>query len=228
MLAKPLKVAGGCRVTKTIARSCAARRGMKAGGTTSAKRTQGRCQAVGGIVYPRELIQPRKSFDAEADLVTSRGRQQRHERQGEFVSVPSGSSKAVAWYQRSVNDEPPMPSGREGAPRTREASSPYLPPGQVVCFQLEEGAGGCEEESDPPIVVRDGRADHMAKGRAERQREHSTHRGRRLLPATVHSTLLAIVADIWFIESDAQPSARLSEEPCARKPHAGICEGGAW
>ena len=34
MLAKPLKVAGGCRVTKTIARSCAAWRGTKAGDLT--------------------------------------------------------------------------------------------------------------------------------------------------------------------------------------------------
>ena len=30
-------------------------------------------------------------------------------------------------------------------------------------------------ESDPPIVVRDGRTDHMAKGRAEGQRGQSTH-----------------------------------------------------
>ena len=37
------------------------------------------------------------------------------------------------------------------APRTREASPPFLPIGQVVCIQLEEVAGGRGEESDPPI-----------------------------------------------------------------------------
>jgi hypothetical protein len=181
-------------------------------------------------------MQPRKSLDAEADLVTSGGRQHRPARHGERVSVPSGSSKIVAWAQRSEEDEPPVLSGRAGAPRTREALSPPLPVGQVDCIQLEEDAGGRGKESDPSIVVRDGCADHtptprlrragMAKGRAERQREHSTHRGRRLLPIPVPRTLLAKKATIWFNESDTEPSARLSEEPCAGEPHAGICEGG--
>ena len=228
MLAKPLKIAGGCRVTKTtIARSCAARRGTKAGGTASAKRTQGSGQAAGDFASPQRLIQPRKRRSVEADLVTSRGRQHRHARFGKRMQVPSGSIKIVARSQRSVKDELPLPVGRTGAPRTREALSPFLPPGQAVCFQLEEVADGREEESDPPIVVRDGRTDHMAKGWAERQREQSTHRGRRMLPIPVSSTLLAIAADIWFIGSSARPSARHSEEPCAGKPHAGICEGGA-
>ncbi|MEZ5329684.1 MAG: hypothetical protein R3F19_31945 [Verrucomicrobiales bacterium] len=119
-----------------------------------------------------------------------------------------------------------MSKGRTGAPRTREALSPILPIGQVACIQLEEVAGGREKESDPPVVVRDGKTDHMAKGWAERQREHSTHHGRGLLPVTVSRTLLALEAKVWFIESDTEPSARLSEEPCAGKPHAGICEGG--
>ena len=162
----------------------------------------------------------------EADLVTSRGRPRLPVRHGERVQVPSGSSKIVARSQRSVKDASPMPSSRVGAPRTREALSPFLPSGQVVCHQLEEGAGGCGEESDSPIVVRDGRADHMAKGWAEGQREQSTHRGRGMLPATVSRTLLVIVARFRFIGSETAPGARLSEEPCAGKPHAGICEGG--
>jgi hypothetical protein len=227
MLAKPLKVAGGCRVTKTIARSCAARRFTKAGGTASAKRTQGSGRAAGDFASPLRLIQPRKQESVEADLVTSRGRQHRHERHGERVQVPPGSSKIVARSQRSVDDESPVPVGRTGAPRTREASPPLLLESrQGTDDQLTEGASVYGEESDSPIVVRDGRTDHTAKGWAERQREHSTHRGRRLLPNPVSSSLLALVADIWFTESDAQPIARLSEEPCARKPHAGICEGG--
>ena len=65
----------------------------------------------------------------------------------------------------------------------------------------------------------------MAKGWAGRQREHSTHRGKRMLPTPVSRTLLAFVAGVGFNESDAEPSARLSEEPGAGKPHAGICEG---
>ena len=81
-------------------------------------------------------------------------------------------------------------------------------------------------QSDPPIVVRDGRAVHMAKGWAGRQREHSTHLGRRLLPLQVSRTLLAIGDWLCFTEADAKPSARFSEEPGAGKPHAGICEGG--
>ena len=141
--------------------------------------------------------------------------------------VPSGSTKTVARYQRSVEDEPPAPFGGMEAPRTREALLPFLSIGQAVCSQLEVDTGGCGKESDPPIVVRDGRTDHKAKGWAERQRKHSTHRGRGLLPSSVSSTLLAIVAEHWFNELDAEPSARFSEEPCAGKPHAGICEGGA-
>ena len=104
---------------------------------------------------------------------------------------------------------------------------PFLPSGQAVCQQLEEVAVGCGKESDSPIVVRDGRTDHMAKGWAERQREQSTHCGRRMLSISVSSSLLALAVGIWSIGSDARPSARLSEEPCAGKPHAGICEGGA-
>ena len=103
--------------------------------------------------------------------------------------------------------------------------SPFLCK-QVVRPQLEEEADGSEKESDPPILVRDGRADHMAKGRAERQRKQSTPRGRGLLPSSVSRTLLAMRARIWFSELDAKLCARLSEEPCAGKPHAGICEGG--
>src|SRR5215210_9384606 len=40
--------------------------------------------------------------------------------------------------------------------------------------QLQEGAA-TTGESDQPIVVGDGRAVHMAKGRAEEQRRQSTH-----------------------------------------------------
>ena len=103
MLAKPSKIAGDCRVTKIIARSRADRRGMRAGETASAKRTQGSDQAAGEFASPLRLIQPRKQRDVEADLVTLGGRQHRHERHGERVQVPPGSSKIVARSQRSGN-----------------------------------------------------------------------------------------------------------------------------
>ncbi len=103
MLAKPSKFAGDCRVTKIIARSCADRRGTKAGGTTSAMRTQGSGQAAREFAPPPRLIQPRKQRSVEADLIALGGRQHRHERHGERVQVPPGSSKIVARTQRSVN-----------------------------------------------------------------------------------------------------------------------------
>ena len=45
--------------------------------------------------------------------------------------------------------------------------------------QLTEGWVGCREESDPFIVVRDGKTDHMAKGWAERQGKQRTDLGKR-------------------------------------------------
>ena len=108
---------------------------------------------------------------------------------------------------------------------------------QVVhCDRRREDAAGSFRESDPLILVRDGRTDHTpslpsgkvgkAKGRAEGHSKQSTHHGTRILPLLVSSTLLVIVVDGWFFEPDAGLVARLSEEPCAGKPHAGICEGG--
>ena len=88
-------------MTKTIARSCVDRRGTRAGGTASAKRTQGSGRAAGDFASPLRVIQPRKQRSVEADLVTLRGRQHRHERHGERVPVPPGSSKIVARSQRS-------------------------------------------------------------------------------------------------------------------------------
>ncbi len=162
-----------------------------------------------------------------ASMKRTQGRQYQCVRHGERARVPPGSSKIVARSQRSVNDELPVPHGRTGAPRTREALLPSPPHGRVACIRLKVVASGSGKESDSPIVVRDGRADHMAKGWAERQSEQSTHRGRRLLLSPVSRTLLALATKFWLIGSGTESSARLSEEPCAGKPHAGICEGGA-
>jgi len=102
-----------------------------------------------------------------------------------------------------------------------------LPKRQAVCNQLNGDAKGCGKESDSPIVVRDGRTDHVAKGWAERYRKQRTHGGRRMLPIPVSSYLLALGFRFDTLCLNRCPCARLSEEPCAGNPHAGICEGGA-
>jgi len=57
------------------------------------------------------------------------------------------------------------------------------------------GLGGKHRESDQPIVVRDGRADHMAKGLAQRHRRQSTHARERITPtSSVSRTLSALRA----------------------------------
>jgi hypothetical protein len=86
MSAKSLRIAEGRRVTKTLNTIIA-----MDGGTASTKRTQGSDQAAGSLASSSRLIQPRKQGSVEADPVTLRGRQHRHERHGERVSVPPGS-----------------------------------------------------------------------------------------------------------------------------------------
>jgi RNA-directed DNA polymerase len=59
--------------------------------------------------------------------------------------------------------------------------------------QLKEAAvTKAPGESDPPIVVGDGSAGHMAKGRAEEQRWQSTHARRGMRRQSVSSSLLAL------------------------------------
>ena len=98
MLAKPLNIADGRRVTKTLNTESRLAVGSDSDGeTASVKRRQGICQAAGELAAPLRMTQPRKQPDVEADLVTSRGRQHSHDRIGKAVRVPPGSSKIVAW-----------------------------------------------------------------------------------------------------------------------------------
>lgn len=61
--------------------------------------------------------------------------------------------------------------------------------------QRKEEVDGGDRESDPPIVVGDGRADHMAKERADGHRGHSTHARKRTTSIkSVSSTLSALRA----------------------------------
>jgi RNA-directed DNA polymerase len=86
------------------------------------------------------------------------------------------------------------PNNPNPTPRTRETSPPLLLGNQWgVDGQLTEGVDVCSEESDPPIVVRDGRADHTAKGWAVSQRGQSTDARETNAPMrSVSSTLSAL------------------------------------
>jgi len=66
---------------------------------------------------------------------------------------------------------------------------------KAPCDQQHEDVVAACRESDPPIVVGDGRTDHMAKGRAEGQSGQSTHARERITPAeSVSRTLSALRA----------------------------------
>ena len=86
------------------------------------------------------------------------------------------------------------PEKSTSAPRTWEASPPSLLGFQQDSdTQLREGVSERGEDSDPPIVLGDGKADHMGKGRAGGQRRQSTHARKRTASVqSVSSTLSAL------------------------------------
>lgn len=60
-------------------------------------------------------------------------------------------------------------------------------------YQLKEGWQKAEGQSDPSIVLRDGRTDHMGKGRAGGLREQKTNTAGRNVPEkTVRRTLFEL------------------------------------
>ncbi len=91
------------------------------------------------------------------------------------------------------NDDRPeeggtLNSGRLMAPSVEEI---YLQ--RPNDFQPKEGVAKSHQESDLPIVVRDGSTDHTAKDQAGMQRGQSTHaRGRNTLNESVSRTLSAL------------------------------------
>jgi hypothetical protein len=140
--------------------------------------------------------------------------------------VPSGSTLDRGIRAEKRTDDRPEWGGtlNSGGPGANPLSRAIWR--AATGLQRNEGVGGGDRESDSPIVVRDGRADHTAKGRAERQRGHSTHARERIIPNTSVSRTLSTLGD-GYLRRLAAPTARLSEEPGAAIPHAGICEGGA-
>ena len=91
-----------------------------------------------------------------------------------------------------MNEE--IPEQTTSSPRTREASAPYLLGNRrAASDQLTEDTGGRAEESDPPILLRDGSAVHMGKERAEGHCGHRTDaRGRNAPVQSVSSALSAL------------------------------------
>ena len=102
--------------------------------------------------------------------------------------------------EKKRTNERATPENAARSPRTREASRPrllgnayYSADQKAVSPQLTEETNESPEESDPPIVVRDGRTDHMAKERAVGHRRQSTHAGGKDVPRrSVSSTLTAL------------------------------------
>jgi len=111
--------------------------------------------------------------------------------------------------------------GPDGGPRH---GATYAVDGPV---QRKEDRTVPVRESDPPIVVGDGRAGHKAKGRAREQRKQSTHHGTRILPANGVKLPACTGDGPWHLVPDALTECAFPEEPGAGNPHAGICEGGA-
>jgi RNA-directed DNA polymerase len=96
------------------------------------------------------------------------------------------------WEEKRKDDHPAeggtLNSGRLAAPVAEEI---YLQ--RPNDFQPTEGVANSRQESDLPIVVRDGNPDHMAKGQAGMQRGQSTHAGGRMtLDQGVSRTLSAL------------------------------------
>ena len=87
--------------------------------------------------------------------------------------------------------KPSKPIPKRWSPQTREAST-QAPLAGDARYQLKEGVSRAEE-SDSPVVVRDGRTDHMAKRGTVLHRNQSTHAKERKVPRkSVSSTLIAL------------------------------------
>jgi len=108
-------------------------------------------------------------------------------------STGVGQGRGMCGEKR--NDDRPEEGGtlNSGSPHSAPLGTIWLQ--RINGFQRNEGIAKEARDSDPPIVVRDGKADHTAKGRAERQSGQSTHARERTTPQrSVSSTLSALRA----------------------------------
>ena len=115
-----------------------------------------------------------------------------------------GASKASAQGSTGVDQDRGMCEEKRNDDRPEEGGT--LNSGRLIApsveeiylqrpndFQPKEGVAKSHQESDLPIVVRDGNTDHTAKDQAGMQRGQSTHaRGRNTLNESVSRTLSAL------------------------------------
>lgn len=92
-------------------------------------------------------------------------------------------------------DDRPEEDGtlNSGSPASAPLETIWLQ--RINDFQRNEGVAKEARDSDPPIVVGDGNAGHMAKGRAERQSGQSTHARERNTPTQSVSRTLSALRD---------------------------------
>ena len=154
-----------------------------------------------------------------------------------YVEVSSGIVAMVrlCWFHRGcelwyVSRETHLNSGGLSTSHQKGSDS-----------QLTEGIAKGRQESDSFIVLGDGKADHMGKGRTVRLIEQRTDAsGMLVLNKSVSSSLLEMKDKVrleskyWFntlyrksrtMNPCRYPLRDLIEEPYAGKPHVGICEG---
>ena len=117
--------------------------------------------------------------------------------------VPPGSTLDRGMCEEKRTDDRPAEGGALNSGRLVPTPLEEIYLQRINDFQPQEGIAKGAQESDPPIVVRDGRTDHTpsrcygaagtAKGRAGKQRGQSTHaRGTNILDSGVSRTLSAL------------------------------------
>ena len=79
-----------------------------------------------------------------------------------------------------------------------------------------------KQESDSSIVLRDGKTDHIEKGRAGRFPGQSTHAGRRIAR---HLRISRSLPEQSLCDRSEEPCAGSERKRHSDIPHAGICEG---
>jgi hypothetical protein len=108
--------------------------------------------------------------------------------------VPPGSSQDRGMREEKRTDDRPAEGGTLNSGRLAPPPSEAIYLQRSNDFQLTEGVAKGAQESDLPIVVRDGNTDHTAKDQAGMQRGQSTHAtgGTNTLESGVSRTLSAL------------------------------------
>lgn len=107
--------------------------------------------------------------------------------------VPPGSTLDRGMCEEKRTDDHPAEGGALNSGRLVPTPVEEIYLQRINDFQPQEGIAKGAQESDLPIVVRDGSTDHTAKGQAGMQRGQSTHaRGTNILDSGVSRTLSAL------------------------------------